>query len=168
MFHKTLDEACAGDQMGILTKGVKKDEVRRGMAVIKPGTVKQHDVFQAQLYLLTKEEGGGGLPLTNNKSMSCFSKTWDCTTFMSLHGGKEMVMPGEDSQITMKLLKPMVLEEGQQFTIRLGKVTMGTGKVTKCLPNMTTAEKEYLLMPKKKKEKLDAANAAAAGAGESK
>merc|ERR1712008_451050 len=110
MFHKTLDEAVAGDQMGVLTNGVKKGDVRRGMAIIKPGTMSQHDQFEAQLYLL--------------------SKTWDCSGYIGL-GDKKLLMPGEDGQIFMKLTKPMVIEVGQQFTLRNGNSTVGTGKITK-------------------------------------
>jgi len=90
MFHKTLDEAVAGDQMGVLTKGVKKGDVRRGMAIVKPGTVSQHDHFEAQLYLLSKEEGGLGTPVTDNKTQTVFSKTWDCSGYIGL-GDKKIV-----------------------------------------------------------------------------
>jgi len=153
MFHKTLDEACAGDQMGILTKGVKKGDVRRGMAVGKPGTLKQCDNFSAQLYLLSKEEGGVGQPMTSEKLSTVFSQTWDCSGYTYLEG-KEMVMPGEDSAINMRLMKPMVMKVGQQFTLRAGKKTIGTGKITEVLSDLTPDQREYLTMSKKKKEKL--------------
>jgi len=160
MFHKTLEEANAGDQMGILTKGVKKNEVRRGMVAGKPGTFGQHDNFAAQMYIMTKEEGGLGQPLTDGKAIMCFSKTWDCSAFTNLVG-KEMVMPGEDTPVNMQLLKPMVLASGQQFTIRLGNATIGTGKVTEVKANLSKEEREMLTMSKKKKEKLMAAKTAA-------
>ena len=153
MFHKTLEEACAGDQMGILTKGVKKGDVRRGMAAGKPGTIKQHDVFEGQVYILSKAEGGMAQPVVHTKPLACFSKTWDCTGYIYLEG-KDLIMPGEDSKITVKLLKPMVMEKGQQFTVRLGNSTVGTGKVTDLKPNMTPEEREYLTLSKKKKEKM--------------
>lgn len=162
MFHKTLDEACAGDQMGILTKGIKKTDVRRGMAVIKPGSMSQRDVFEAQIYLLTKEEGGMGAPITSNVQQIIFSKTWDCSGFIGLEEGKNMIMPGEDGKITVKLLKPMVAEIGQQFTLRWANNTVGTGKITNTLPNMTPEQREYLTLSRKKKDKLEAAAAAAA------
>jgi len=160
MFHKTLEEACAGDQMGILTKGVKKTDINRGMAVVKPGSMSQHDVFEGQIYLLSKEEGGRGDPITNNMSKTIFSKTWDNTGHLSLDGDKKMIMPGEDGKVTVKLFKPMVLEAGQQFTVRQGNFTVATGKITKALPNMTPDERAYLTMSKKKREKMDAAKAA--------
>ena len=163
MFHKTLDEAVAGDQMGVLTKGIKKGDVRRGMAIIKPGTMSQHDQFEAQLYLLSKEEGGHGTPVTHNKTQTVFSKTWDCSGYIGL-GDKKMLMPGEDGQISMKLTKPMVIEVGQQFTLRSGNATVGTGKITKTLPNMTAEELEFLSLSKKKKQKILDAEAAAAAA----
>merc|ERR1711971_992121 len=92
MFHKTLEEACAGDQMGILAKGVKKGDVRRGMAAVKPGTIGQLDVFEAQIYVLTKGEGGTGVPITTEIQQAVFSKTWDCSSFVYLEEGKNMIM----------------------------------------------------------------------------
>lgn len=159
MFHKTLDEACAGDQMGILLRGVKKDDVRRGMAVAKPGTIKQYDHFEAQIYILTKDEGGLAQPLAAEKQVLCFSKTWDCAAFIDLKG-KEMVMPGEDCSMVLKLGKQMIVEPNQQFTIRLGTSTIGTGKVTKVLDNLTDDQKAYIKMSKKKKDKLKEKEAA--------
>lgn len=153
MFHKTLDEANAGDQMGVLVKGLKKHDIRRGMCVTKPGSIKQHDHFTAQVYVLNKEEGGLGQPVISDRHVICFSKTWDCTGHV-IFPDKEMVMPGEDSAIDIKLLKTMVLEQGQQFTLRLGNHTVGTGKVSEIKPNMTQEEKDYLGLSRKKKEKL--------------
>jgi len=155
MFHKTLSEAEAGDQMGILCKGIKKGDVRRGMAVAKPGTVEQLDTFEAQVYLLTKEEGGQAKPITHESQQIVFSKTWDCSgfVFMENHEEKPMLMPGEDAKITLKLVKPMVAEIGQQFTLRFGNSTSGTGKITKALPNMTPEQREWLTLSRKKKDK---------------
>ena len=163
MFHKTLEEAVAGDQMGVLTKGVKKGDVRRGMAIVKPGTMSQHDQIEAQLYLLSKEEGGLGTPITDNKTQTVFSKTWDCSGYIGL-GGKKMLMPGEDGHISMKMLKPMVMEVGQQFTLRSGNFTVGTGKITNILPNLSKEEVEFLSLSKKKKQKILDDQAAAAAA----
>jgi len=160
MFHKTLEQAEAGDQMGILTKGIKKEDVRRGMAVVKPGTMTQYDVFDAQIYVLTKEEGGLGQPVLSDKVVTSFSRTWDCAAYIFLEG-KEMVMPGEDSKVTCKMIKPMVMEQGQQITLRAGNTTIGTGKVTEIKPVMTPEEKEWLMMSKKKKEKILAKKAEA-------
>jgi elongation factor Tu len=157
MFHKILEEANAGDQMGILVRGLKRDDVRRGMCAVKPGSVKQHDSVKAQIYLMTKEEGGSARPLLHEKIVLCFSKTWDCATFVELENNKDMVMPGEDSTITLKFIHPMVIEKNQTFTLRDGAGTVGTGKVTMLNKNMTDVEKEYIAASKKKKEKMKAA-----------
>jgi len=152
MFHKILEEANAGDQMGILARGIKKEDVRRGMCVVKPGSLKQCDHFTAQVYLMTPEEGGRKKPCTADMQLVCFSKTWDCSAFVSLVD-KDMAMPGEDAQLNLRLMKPMVLEEGQQFTIRDGSGTIGTGKVTSILANLTNEEKELMMMNKEKRAK---------------
>ncbi len=131
MFHKTLEEGQAGDQMGILVKGVKKNEVRRGMAAIKPGSTDMHDTFKAQIYILNKDEGGLAQPVTNKRMMLCFSRTWDCSGLVCFDTNKEMLMPGEDASVTMRLMKRMVMVPGQQITFRTGNSTIGTGKVTK-------------------------------------
>jgi len=156
MFHKTLEEAKAGDQMGILLKGLKRDDVRRGMLVAKKNSVKQYDNFDAQVYLLTKDEGGSTAPLTDGKQVLLYSQTWDCATFVTLPDGKDMAMPGEDVQMNLKLNKQMTIKAGQQFTIRSAGVTVGSGKVTNINPNMTEAEYNYMKANKKKKEKMKA------------
>jgi len=152
MFHKILEEANAGDQMGVLARGIKKDDVRRGMCLVKPGTVKQCDSFRAQVYLMTQEEGGRKKPCTADMQLMCFSKTWDCPSFVSLVG-KEMAMPGEDVSMDLRLFKPMVLEDGQQFTIRDASGTIGTGKVTKIHKNLSDEEKSLMMMNKEKRAK---------------
>lgn len=156
MFHKTLEEAKAGDQMGILLKGLKRDDVRRGMLVAKKNSVKQYDNVEAQVYLLTKDEGGSTAPLTDGKQVLLYSQTWDCATFVTLPDGKDMAMPGEDIQMNLKLNKQMTIKAGQQFTIRSNGVTVGSGKVTNVNPNMTEAEYNYMKANKKKKEKMKA------------
>jgi len=156
MFHKTLEEAKAGDQMGILLKGLKRDDVRRGMLVAKKNSVKQYDNVDAQVYLLTKDEGGSTAPLTDGKQVLLYSQTWDCATFVTLPDGKDMAMPGEDVQMNLKLNKQMTIKAGQQFTIRSAGVTVGSGKVTNILPNMNEAEYNYMKANKKKKEKMKA------------
>jgi len=152
MFHKILEEANAGDQMGVLARGIKKDDVRRGMCVVKPGSVKQCDHFRAQVYLMTPDEGGRKKPCTQDMQLMCFSKTWDCAAFVRL-ADKEMAMPGEDATMDLKLMKPMVLEEGQQFTIRDSSGTIGTGKVTSVHKNMTDEDRELMMMSKDKRAK---------------
>merc|ERR1711936_1259792 len=156
MFHKTLEEAKAGDQMGILLKGLKRDDVRRGMLVAKKNSIKQYDNVDAQVYLLTKDEGGSTAPLTDGKQVLLYSQTWDCATFVTLPDGKDMAMPGEDVQMNLKLNKQMTIKAGQQFTIRSAGVTVGSGKVTNINPNMTEAEYNYMKANKKKKEKMKA------------
>jgi elongation factor Tu len=97
MFHKILEEAQAGDQLGALIRGVKRDEVRRGMVLCKPGSMKAYDHLEAQVYVLSKEEGGRSRPFTSLIQMQMFSKTWDCATQVAIPG-KDMVMPGEDAK----------------------------------------------------------------------
>merc|ERR1712095_122961 len=145
MFHKILEEANAGDQMGMLARGIKHTDVRRGMCVVKPKSIKQHNNFRAQVYLMTPDEGGRKKPCVADMQLMCFSKTWDCAGFIKLVG-KEMALPGEDATMDIKLLKPMVLEEGQSFTVRDSKGTIGTGKVTE-------EEYELMTMNKTKREK---------------
>merc|ERR1711997_966677 len=106
MFHKILEEANAGDQMGLLARGIKSQDVSRGMCVVKPKSVKACDQFVAQVYLMTPEEGGRKKPCTKDMQLVCFSKTWDCAAYVELEG-KEMAMPGEDATMQLRLLKPM-------------------------------------------------------------
>jgi len=157
MFHKTLEEAKAGDQMGILLKGLKRGDVRRGMCVSKKGQVKQQDNVDAQIYMLTKDEGGAATPLTAGKQVLCYSQTWDCASYVSLPEGKEMVMPGENVDLNLRMNKQMTLKEGQQLTLRSGGNTIASGKVTKVNDNMTEAEYAYMKANKKQKDKMLAA-----------
>jgi len=154
MFHKSLEEGHAGDQMGILMRGIKRDDVSRGMMVAKPGTLKQHDRFTAQIYMMTKEEGGREKPLVSNMQLAAYSKTWNCSAYLTIEGGKDMAMPGEDGTITARLIKPQVLEVGQTFTLRDAAHTVGTGKVTEFRKNMSEIDKDYLLASKKQKAKM--------------
>jgi len=156
MFHKILEEANAGDQMGLLARGLKQTDVRRGMCVVKPKSVKQHDSFRAQVYFMTPDEGGRKKPCVQGTQLSCFSKTWDCNAYIQLVD-KEMALPGEDATVELKMLKPMVVEEGQSFTIRDNNGTIGTGKVTKLNKNMTEEEVELMGMSKAKRAKKLAA-----------
>ncbi|ODN02377.1 Elongation factor Tu, mitochondrial [Orchesella cincta] len=162
MFHKILEEAQAGDQLGALVRGIKRDDIRRGMIMAKPGTMKAHDNIEAQVYILSKEEGGRQRPFTSLCQMQMFSKTWDCATQIEIPG-KDMVMPGEDAKLLMKLYKPMVLEKGQRFTLRDGMVTLGTGVITGISKNLNEQDKILLSEGKKGVEKR-AKKAAAAKA----
>lgn len=154
MFHKILEEAQAGDQLGALIKGVKRDDMQRGLIMAKPGTVKMHDHVEAQVYLLTKEEGGRTKPYTIWGQAHVFSKTWDVASRITEIDGKEMLMPGEDGKMTFRLLKSMALEQGQRFTLRDGGYTAGTGVVTKIHKNLTELEKQCLTESRKKREKI--------------
>lgn len=156
MFHKTLEEATAGDQMGILIRGLKRDDVRRGMFAAKPGSIKQHNQVMAQVYLLSKDEGGSNKPLVSESSFIIFSKTWDATVFPHIMG-KEMAMPGEDSQMLLQFKKPMALEKNQTFTIRQEGRTVGTGKFTEMKKGMTEEQINYLQSSRKKKDQMKAA-----------
>ncbi|XP_022256630.1 elongation factor Tu, mitochondrial-like [Limulus polyphemus] len=154
MFHQILEESRAGDQLGALIRGIKRDEVRRGMVLCKPGSVKAHDHFEAQVYVLSKEEGGRPRPFMSYFQPQMFSKTWDCAAQLYIKG-KEMVMPGEDATLELKLLKPMVMEQGQRFTLRDGQVTLGTGVVTKVLTDLNPQERVDLEKGHKKKKDKD-------------
>lgn len=152
MFHQILEEAHAGDQLGALVRGVKREDIRRGMIMCKPGSMSAQDHFDSQVYLLTKEEGGRPKPVIPFMQLHMFSKTWDCAAQVSIPG-KEMVMPGEDAKLELKLLRPMVLEKGQRFTLRMGSTTVGTGVVTNVLPPLSEKERLLLSEGKKKREK---------------
>ncbi|XP_077300035.1 elongation factor Tu-like [Arctopsyche grandis] len=162
MFHKILEEAQAGDQLGALIRGVKRDDIKRGMVLAKPGSVTAQDNIEAQVYILNKDEGGREKPFTTFFQLQMFSKTWDCPAQVLLTN-KEMVMPGEDATITLKLFKPMVMEQGQRFTLRCGATTLGTGVVTKVLPRLNDNDRLNLTEGKKAREKA-LKRAASAGA----
>ncbi|XP_068613634.1 elongation factor Tu, mitochondrial-like [Brachionichthys hirsutus] len=142
MFHKSLDRAEAGDSLGSLIRGLKKEDVRRGMVMCKPGSIQPHQKVKAQVYILSKEEGGRHKPFINNYRPVMFSLTWDMACRITLPEDKDMVMPGEDTSLILMLLKPMVLEKGQRFTLRDGNITIGTGLVTEIL---TFTEDEKVL-----------------------
>ncbi|VDQ03417.1 unnamed protein product [Trichobilharzia regenti] len=124
MFHQLLDQAEPGDQVGVLLRGVKRDDIRRGQFVVEPKSLSMHDYVQSQVYMLSKKEGGRSKPFTNNYQLHVFSKSWDCSAFLVLPEGKEMIMPGEDA----------ALEVGQRFTIRSSGITLGYGVIGKVLP----------------------------------
>ncbi|XP_072298691.1 elongation factor Tu, mitochondrial [Eucyclogobius newberryi] len=134
MFHKSLDRAEAGDNLGALVRGLKREDVRRGMVMCKPGSMQPHRKVQAKVYILSKEEGGRHKPFVSNFMPVMFSLTWDMACRVTLPGEKEMVMPGEDTPLILTLRQPMVLEKGQRFTLRDGNKTIGTGLVTDILP----------------------------------
>lgn len=144
MFHKILDQAEAGDQLGILLRGVKRDDVRRGMALIKPGTGKMYNKFEAKVYLMTKDEGGREKPLTPTYQPQLYSKTWDIPARLRFPEGKELLMPGEDVTMTFIINKRMMLEKGQRFQIRDSKTTIGSGVVINLLSDVSDKEIEEM------------------------
>ena len=131
MFRKLLDEARAGENVGLLLRGTKKEDVERGMVVVKPGTTTPHTEFEAQVYILSKDEGGRHTPFFNNYRPQFYFRTTDVTGVVELPAGTEMVMPGDNTEMTVKLIQPIAMEEGLQFAIREGGRTVGAGKVVK-------------------------------------
>jgi len=133
MFRKTLDEAIAGDNVGILLRGVEKDDVERGMVIAAPGTIKPHKEFMAEVYVLTKEEGGRHKPFFSGYKPQFYFRTTDVTGTITLPEGVEMVMPGDNVNMKVVLQKPVALEPGLRFAIREGGKTIGAGVVTQVL-----------------------------------
>lgn len=133
MFKKTLDEARAGDNVGLLLRGVEKDDVLRGQVIAKPGSIKPHTEFDAEIYILTKDEGGRHTPFFKGYRPQFYIKTTDITGEVELPAGVEMVMPGDNVKIKGKLIYPVAMEEGLKFAIREGGHTVGAGVVTKII-----------------------------------
>jgi elongation factor Tu len=131
MFRKTLDEAVAGDNVGVLLRGVEKEEIERGMVLAKPGSIKPHTKFKAEVYVLTKEEGGRHTPFFTGYRPQFYFRTTDVTGDIKLPDGMEMVMPGDNVNMDVALITPVALEEGLRFAIREGGRTVGAGVVTK-------------------------------------
>jgi elongation factor Tu len=133
MFRKLLDEARAGENVGLLLRGTKKEDVERGMVVVKPGTTTPHTEFEAQVYILSKDEGGRHTPFFNNYRPQFYFRTTDVTGVVELPEGTEMVMPGDNTTMTVKLIQPIAMEENLKFAIREGGRTVGAGHVVKIL-----------------------------------
>ncbi len=133
MFNKSLDEGRAGDNAGLLLRGTKKEEVERGMVLVKPGSVTPHTEFEAQVYILTKEEGGRHSPFFKGYKPQFYIRTTDVTGEVTLPEGAEMVMPGDTVKLVIKLITPVALEETQRFAIREGGRTVGAGAVLKII-----------------------------------
>jgi elongation factor Tu len=131
MFRKILDEGEAGDNVGLLLRGTKKEDVERGMVVCKPGTTTPHTEFEASVYVLTKDEGGRHKPFFSHYSPQFYFRTTDVTGTVTLPEGVEMVMPGDNTDMSVTLQKPIAMEEGLKFAIREGGHTVGAGRVTK-------------------------------------
>ena len=133
MFRKLLDEGQAGDNLGALLRGTKKEEVERGQVLCKPGSITPHSIFEANVYVLTKDEGGRHKPFFANYRPQFYFRTTDVTGTIELPAGTEMVMPGDNTAMTVTLGKPIAMEEGLTFSIREGGRTVGSGRVTKIL-----------------------------------
>jgi elongation factor Tu len=133
MFRKLLDEGRAGDNIGVLLRGTKKDDVERGQVLAKPGSITPHTNFEAQVYILSKDEGGRHTPFFNNYRPQFYFRTTDVTGTVELPGGTEMVMPGDNTEMVVELIQPIAMEEGLRFAIREGGRTVGAGRVTKIL-----------------------------------
>ncbi|AJQ45098.1 elongation factor Tu [Ureaplasma diversum] len=133
MFRKQLDQAQAGDNAGILLRGIKKEEVERGQVLVKPGSIKPHSTFTAKVYILKKEEGGRHTPIVGGYRPQFYFRTTDVTGAIKLPEGVELVMPGDDVEMTVELIAPVAIEDGSKFSIREGGKTVGHGTVIKTL-----------------------------------
>jgi elongation factor Tu len=133
MFRKLLDEGQAGENVGLLLRGIKREDVERGQVVIKPGTTTPHTNFEANVYILSKDEGGRHTPFFNNYRPQFYFRTTDVTGVVTLPEGTEMVMPGDTTEMLVELIQPIAMEEGLKFAIREGGRTVGAGRVTKIL-----------------------------------
>jgi len=133
MFRKQLDEGMAGDNVGLLVRGIEKNQVERGQVLAKPGSITPHTKFEAEVYILAKEEGGRHTPFFTGYRPQFYIRTTDVTGNVSLPEGVEMVMPGDNTKMTVELIVPVALEEGLRFAIREGGKTVGAGVISKIL-----------------------------------
>ena len=133
MFRKILDRGEAGDNVGLLLRGIEKEQIRRGMVICKPGSVKPHAKFKAEVYVLSKEEGGRHTPFFNKYRPQFYFRTTDVTGEVKLPAGVEMIMPGDNISIEVELINKIAMEKGLRFAIREGGRTVGSGQVTEIL-----------------------------------
>src|SRR5690606_32961732 len=133
MFRKLLDFAEAGENVGLLLRGTKREEVERGQVVVKPGSITPHTQFEAQVYILAKDEGGRHNPFYSNYRPQFYFRTTDVTGVLTLTDATAMVTPGDTTELTVALIQPVAMEEGLGFAIREGGRTVGSGRVTKIL-----------------------------------
>jgi elongation factor Tu len=133
MFRKLLDQGQAGDNVGLLLRGIKREEVERGQVVVKPGTTTPHVQFEANVVILSKDEGGRHTPFFNNYRPQFYFRTTDVTGVVTLPEGTEMVMPGDNTEMKVDLIQPIAMDEGLRFAIREGGRTVGAGRVTKII-----------------------------------
>mgnify|MGYP003349165096 FL=1 len=130
MFRKLLDSGQAGDNVGVLLRGVEKDDIERGQVLAKPGSIKPHTKFKAEIFVLSKDEGGRHTPFFNGYRPQFYIRTTDVTGTLKLNEGVEMIMPGDNTAVTVELIAPVALEKGAKFAIREGGRTVGAGSVT--------------------------------------
>src|SRR5947208_9189902 len=133
MFRKLLDKASAGDNVGVLLRGTKKEEVERGMVLAKPGSITPHTHFKAEVYVLSKDEGGRHTPFFTNYRPQFYFRTTDVTGTVSLPQGQEMVMPGDNTNMEVELIQPIAMDQGLRFAVREGGRTVGAGVVTEII-----------------------------------
>jgi elongation factor Tu len=133
MFRKLLDEGRAGDNVGLLLRGLKKEDVERGQVIAKPGSVHPHKKFTAEVYVLSKDEGGRHTPFFNNYRPQFYFRTTDVTGCVTLPEGTEMVMPGDNVNMTIELITPIAMEKAMRFAIREGGRTVGAGRVAEII-----------------------------------
>ncbi|HPF89373.1 MAG: elongation factor Tu [Flavobacteriales bacterium] len=133
MFRKLLDRGEAGDNVGLLLRGIEKDQIRRGMVIAKPGSITPHTEFKAEIYVLKKEEGGRHTPFHNKYRPQFYFRTTDVTGEITMEAGREMIMPGDNVTITVKLIVPIAMDKGLRFAIREGGRTVGAGQVTEII-----------------------------------
>ena len=133
MFRKQLDYAESGDNAGVLLRGISREEVERGQVLAKPGTVTPHTKFKAQVYVLSKEEGGRHTPFFTNYRPQFYFRTTDVTGVIELPAGVEMVMPGDNVEMTVELIAPIAIENGTKFSIREGGRTVGSGNISEII-----------------------------------
>lgn len=133
MFHKSLDQGQAGDNVGILLRGIEKEDIERGQVLAKPGTITPHTEFKAEVLLLKKEEGGRHTPIFSGYRPQVFIRTTDVTGDVKLPDGMEMVMPGDNATVTVTLIKPVAMQVGQRFALREGGLTVGAGAITEII-----------------------------------
>jgi elongation factor Tu len=133
MFRKSMDEAIAGDNVGLLLRGIEKEDVERGMCIVAPKSITPHRKFKGSVYVLTKEEGGRHTPFFNGYRPQFYFRTTDVTGSVKLPAGTEMVMPGDNIQMEIELITPIAMDEGLRFAIREGGRTVGAGVVTKII-----------------------------------
>jgi elongation factor Tu len=131
MFRKLLDQGQAGDNVGVLLRGTKREDVERGQVLCKPGSITPHTEFTAEVYILTKEEGGRHTPFFTNYRPQFYFRTTDVTGIVKLNEGVEMVMPGDNVELSIQLITPIAMDQGLRFAIREGGRTVGSGVVSK-------------------------------------